>query len=160
MRSNSRVHLVRSTMPTLRPRVVRADRPHDGRIPVAATSQDSLLSAIIKWIPIEVVGAYEFIGGLIPSDQFVWIIGMAVLCLILSPIWIFLSTSETDRSPAWRQIVISPFAFLIWIVAIDPHVTELLSGWKPWMGSTVLAIGTLLLPIIDSALKHLGLGQN
>ncbi len=42
----------------LRPRVTRQDKPGPG-IAVAATSEDSLLSAIVKWIPVEVLTVYR-----------------------------------------------------------------------------------------------------
>src|SRR5207244_4202618 len=54
-------------MPLIRPRVVRSDKPGPGRIMVSASEQDSLLRAILKWIPVEVITSYKVIMGLIPA---------------------------------------------------------------------------------------------
>jgi hypothetical protein len=35
-----------------------------------------------------------------------------------------------------------------------------LSWWETWMGTVVLILGSVLLPIIDGLLMHLGLTQS
>ena len=57
-------------MPGLRPRVLRPDKPGSGRIMVAAGDQDSLIAAIVKWIPVEVLTVYKTLDGFIPPDKY------------------------------------------------------------------------------------------
>ena len=56
-------------MPLLRPRAMRADLPAAGRAPVAAGEQDTALKAVLKWIPIEVIGFYQAIMAAVPTEK-------------------------------------------------------------------------------------------
>jgi hypothetical protein len=147
-------------MPLLRPRVVRADLPKPGRVAISAENEDSTFKAIMAWIPVEVIGAYKFVIGLIPLDYSSWRIWLTAIVCVLAPAWIAFATKPDQKDIAWRQVFIAPFAFVCWVVAIQPDIPALLNGdWKPWMGSVVLGVGTLLLPVIDGILKRLGFTQ-
>jgi hypothetical protein len=58
-------------MPTLRPRVSLPEEAQNGRIMVSKnkTGKDNLLTAIVNWVPIEVIAAYEGIMGAIPEGN-------------------------------------------------------------------------------------------
>jgi hypothetical protein len=146
----------------LRPRVKSDDDiVRDGRTLVAKKDKDGLIDSIIKWIPVEVIGVYKFIIGGIPADMSGWRLGTTILVLILTPAWIAFATKPSAKKVAWRQVILAPSAFICWIAAIQLDVVTILySGWQAWMGSIVLGIGTLLLPIFDGILKKLGVPQN
>jgi hypothetical protein len=148
-------------MPLLRPRAVREDPPISGRVPIANEDQDNSLKAIMTWIPVEVIGAYKFVIELIPLDYPSWRIALTGIVLLLAPLWIGFATKPDDKPVAWRQVIIAPFAFICWVMAIQPDIpAAFFHGWQPWMGSVVLGVGTLLLPVIDGILKRLGVTQN
>lgn len=148
-------------MPLLRSRVVRSDKPEPGRMPIAASDQDSLLAAIVKWIPVEVVTVYKASMGIIPDDQHAIRLGFTVFSIVITAFWIAFATRPEGRKVAWRQVILAPIAFACWAVATQGDVLKgLYSGWESWMALLALAMGTLLLPIFDGALRSLGVTQN
>jgi hypothetical protein len=148
-------------MPLLRPRVIRQEKPGTGRILVATTSEDSLLSAIVKWIPVEVLTVYKTIDGFIAADYQPFRLWFTVGVIIICPLWIGFATKPDLKQIAWRQVILAPIAFTCWAVAMQTEIMkEIFFGWLPWMGSVVLGVGTLLLPIFDGMLKALGINQS
>jgi hypothetical protein len=145
----------------LRPRVKGEDVARLGRVAVAKKDRDRLLAAIVNWIPIEVIGVYKFVMGFIPSDYPAWLIGTTVIVLVLTPFWIAFATKPNGQKTAWRQVFLAPFAFACWVAAIQTDVVSvLISAWQGWMGSVVLGLGTLLLPIFDGIMRRCGVPQN
>lgn len=148
-------------MPLLRPRVVRPDKPGAGRVPIAASEQDSLLAAIVKWIPVEVVTVYKASMGIIPDNRHSLRLGFTVFSIIITALWIAFATRPEGQRVAWRQVLLGPVAFACWAVATQVDVMQgIYSGWESWMAFLVLAIGTLLFPIFDGILRSLGVTQN
>jgi hypothetical protein len=149
-------------MPLLRPRVARPDKaPVQGRIMVAESDKDSVLKAILGWIPVEVIAPYKFTMGFIPpghGSARLWVTGLAVPVTFA---WIVFATTPEGRKIAWRQAIIAPVAFACWAMAMQADVMKMLyPSWEPWMGSVALAAGTVLLPIFDGILKKAGVPQN
>jgi hypothetical protein len=141
--------------------VVRADLPRAGRIPVGAGEEDKPLTAILKWIPVEIIGTYKFVMGFIPADAEAWRLTVTILTIPLTAGWIAFATTPEAKRIAWRQVILSPFAFACWVAAIQGDVMlDIVSGWKAWMGSVILAAGTVLLPILDGILRRLDVRQN
>lgn len=148
-------------MPLLRPRVIRPDPPHAGMILIAADDQDNLLTAIFKWIPIEVIGFYKFVMGIVPLEAVSWRLWISILAVPVTSLWIAFATTPEGKRIAWRQVFLAPFAFLCWAAAIQPDVMlQLIPQWQQWTGSVALAGGVLLLPILDGILRRLGMTQN
>src|SRR5262245_44754610 len=136
-------------MPLLRRRAVRQDAPKFGRDAISRKDQDQFLTAIITWIPIGVIGVYKFVVGFIPLDHPGWRAWLTIIILLLTPLWIAFATLPKGRAIAWRQVVLAPFAFVCWVAAIQPDVVAgYIPDWQAWMGSVVLGLGTLLLPIL------------
>jgi len=136
---------------TLRPRVTEED-PADPYIPFALGAPGGPLDAILKWIPVEVIGAYQFSLGVVPADGMErgW---LALIFLVLTAGWIAFATGEQDKPIAKRQTVLSTFAFAVWIVGTQASLAaQVVPDWKAWMGSIVLAVGWLLLPILSGIL--------
>jgi hypothetical protein len=131
-----------------------------GRIQVTAGREDSLLTAIINWIPVDVLAAYKFAMGVIPADADAFRVASSVLALIITPMWIAFATTPAGAAIGWRQVVIAPVAFVFYAAAIQGDVAKLvIPAWQPWMGSVSLAFGTLLLVILEGILRRLGVPQ-
>ena len=144
----------------IRPRVRTPDKVQkQGRIPVSEDDADSGLKAILEWIPIEIVGPYKAIANMIPSggDGRLW---LTLIGLPVTFCWIALST-KGDRRVAWRQAIVSTWAFAFWAAGLQPDVMKLIfPGWQDWMSSVALAGGSLILGLIDRILAFIGVPQN
>jgi hypothetical protein len=128
---------------------------------VAAGDEDAPLTAILKWIPVEVIGSYKFIMGMIPSDYTSARLWTSILAIPITALWIAFATQPTGKKVAWRQVFLAPIAFVCWAIAMQEDVMKgQFTNWEPWMGSVVLAAGTLALPILDGILRSLGVTQN
>ena len=128
---------------------------------VSGGEQDSLLAAIVKWIPIEVLTIYKAVDGFIPSDSYSFRTIFTASAVLICPLWIAFATRPSDKQVAWRQVLLSPIAFTCWAIAMQTDLLKHMdSNWQAWMGSVVLGVGILLLPIIDGILRSLGVSQN
>jgi len=72
-------------MPLIRPRVVLPDEPRAGAELVTTGRRDSMLSAILKWSPVEVIGTYKFVIGVIPSEYLPWQWGFTIFAAVIVP---------------------------------------------------------------------------
>jgi hypothetical protein len=148
-------------MPLLRPRVVMQDKPGSKTKMIAAGDQDKMLTAVLKWIPVEVIAAYKFIIDLIPSGHLSFQLWSSIAAIPISGLWIAFATQPDGRTIAWRQVILAPIAFACWAVAMQGDMlSEVSKAWEPWMGSVVLGAGMMLLPIFDGILKAFGIPQN
>lgn len=140
-------------MHPIRPRVVDDDQSGPERFFGAA--EGKALEAILKWIPVEVIAAYQFTIGVVPAQRPEFQVPLAFVFTILTGGWIGFATvdSSSPQPIAWRQIILSTFAFAIWIVGTQPiAVKQAVDGWEAWIGSIVLGVGWLLLPILNGIL--------
>jgi hypothetical protein len=152
---------VSDVVPLLRPRVAGRDRPGPGRVPIAGSGQDSLLAAVVMWIPVEVITVYKATMGIIPEARSSLRFWLTVSSILVTALWIAFATRPEGRRIAWRQVLLAPVAFTCWAVATQGDVVKsIYSGWEPWLAFLVLAAGTVLLPILDGILRSLGVPQN
>ena len=148
-------------MPLLRPRVERTDKPASDRIPISNPTNEPLLTAVVKWIPIETLTVYKTVDGLIQQDAVNFRIGFAIFVLVITPLWIAFATNPPDKKVAWRQVTLAPIAFLCWAAAMQTNLIQShFHDWQAWMGSMVLGAGTLALPVIEGILKAPGVPQS
>jgi hypothetical protein len=128
---------------------------------VGANEQDSLLAAIVKWIPVEVLTVYKAVDGFIPADKFSFHLTFILLVIILCALWIAFATRPSNQQIAWRQVILAPVAFTCWAVAMQSDLLKhFIPQWESWMGSVVLGVGILLLPVLEGILKALGVTQS
>ncbi len=148
-------------MPLLRPRVVLKDAPRSRTVPASPSDEDSILGAIVKWIPAEIIGAYKFIIGFVPVEDATFRLWLSIAAIPICALWIAFATKPEGRNIAWRQAILAPIAFTCWAVAMQGDIMKHISpGWEIWMGSVVLGGGMMLLPIFDGILKAAGVTQN
>jgi hypothetical protein len=129
----------------------------------AGSDEDKPLQAVLKWIPVEVIGAYQVAVGVVPSNRPAVTALLAIVFVVLSGAWIAFATAD-DASKnliAWRQVVLATIAFALWILGTQPEVIKYaVSNWENWMGSVVLGLGWLLLPIADGILRRMHVPQD
>jgi hypothetical protein len=153
-------------MPSLRPRVSGGDtRVVDGRVLVSSgESRDSTVSALVKWIPIEVIAFYEAITTPFGNDVGPFLMHAIAAGAVASFLWTAFATTEKKASSpiAWRQVVLATLAFIFW--AVGTTSPELLKGllgvWHPALNPVTLAFGAIALPIVDGILRWLGMPQD
>jgi hypothetical protein len=153
-------------MPSLRPRVLGGDvHEQDGRISASgASNRDGLVTAITKWIPVEVIAFYE--GITTPfGNAIAGALPYAIPAgLVVTFLWIaFATTTEKTQSRiAWRQVVLSCVAFLFWVIGTtSPDIWKLvLPWWHVGLNPAALATGGILLPISDGIMRRLGVPQD
>ncbi|MGX1322571.1 hypothetical protein AB7M17_006024 [Bradyrhizobium sp. USDA 377] len=148
-------------MPILRTRVRGDD---DGRIAIAAEGKEGALSAVTKWVPIEVIAFYEGVTTPFADQIAPYLLELMVVGLIVTFLWIAFATETAQAASriAWRQVVLSCIAFFFWIVGTSsPDIWKLHFGWwHPGFGPAALAAGAILLPIADGIMKRLGIRQD
>jgi hypothetical protein len=153
-------------MPILRPRVLGGDfKDRDGRVAISATTdRDGALSAITKWIPIEVIAFYQGITtpfGDELAKGLPYVIGAGAVATVL---WIGFATESVRNQNriAWRQVVLSCIAFVFWAIGTtSPDIWKVVvSWWQPAINPAALALGAVLLPIVDGILRFLGIPQD
>jgi hypothetical protein len=118
---------------------------------IASVNQkaDNYVSRVAKYIPAEVVAVYLFIEGVLKNATTAgWLHwGVFFLLLVLTPIYIWRVTKQDALPPSLAHIIISFFSFAIWVFATGgPFVG--LSWYDPLYGSVLVAIYTLIIPII------------
>jgi len=111
---------------------------------------DNYMAKLFKFIPAEIVVAFVTIDGIIRSitqisTWFYWIIFF--LLLILTPLYIWRVTTESNKPPAVMQIIISTIAFIIWVFTLGGPF-HYLSWYQPIYGAVLLPIYTLIIPIV------------
>jgi hypothetical protein len=153
-------------MPSLRPRIAGGDvEVRGGRVSVGPSKEkDGYLSAIVKWIPVEVLGFYEAItvplGNSLAQGLWIAIAAGAIVTFL----WIAFATKNSRKisSIAWRQALVSPAAFVFWVIGTtSPDVWKALFWWwRPEVNPAVLATGAVALPILDGILRRLGVPQD
>lgn len=152
-------------MPILRPRVVGGDASPSGRLDVDASSnKDSVISAITKWIPIEVIAFYEGLTTPFGEQISGWLFYAIGAGSIVTALWIAFATSDPGKQSqiAWRQVILACMAFIFWVVGTtSPTVWQVIFvSWRPEINSAVLTCGAIALPIVDGIMRRLGIRQD
>ncbi|NEQ39160.1 MAG: hypothetical protein F6K40_24060 [Okeania sp. SIO3I5] len=117
----------------------------------SATEVDSYFEKIMKYIPSEIVGAWIAIQGIAESTNnqnpiFLW--GIIIFLAILTFFYIKKRTDEENKKTALKQTIISVIAFAIWAFAIGGEPFESLSFYNSGLGSILLIIYTVTIPVI------------
>jgi len=117
----------------------------------AVAEVDTYFDKLIKYIPADIVVAWIAATGLIastkdPSETLLWIVfGCGI---ILTALWTWKQTSLPNKPIAATQIIISTFAFIIWVFATGgPFAT--LDFYRPLYGSLILILYTLIIALVN-----------
>jgi hypothetical protein len=153
-------------MPVLRPRVSGGDvRTRDGRLLVnSAQTRDGFVSAITKWVPIEVITFYEAVTSPFGNNVAPFLLFAICAGVIVTFLWTAFATTSANAVSrvAWRQVILATIAFVFWAVGTtSPDVWKLLAQWwQPGINPATLAAAAIVLPIADGILKRLGVPQD
>lgn len=119
--------------------------------PAATQDYDGYLSKLAKYIPAEITAAFLAIDGILKSVialAQVWYWLIFVILIFCTPIYLYAAALMEKKTPDKPQLIISPFAFIIWVFALGgPFV--FLVGYQQAVGGVILILATLLIPAID-----------
>jgi hypothetical protein len=152
-------------MAILRPRVRGGDiTTTDGTVSIGAKKRDDLATAIIEWIPVEVIACYEAVTAAFGNSIAAALPYVIPAGMLVTLGWIAFATSDNKAKSriAWRQAWISSFAFAFWVAgSTNADIWKLIvSEWNPAFNTAIFAIGGVLLPIIDGILRRFGVRQD
>jgi FtsH-binding integral membrane protein len=140
-------------MRTLRPRVITAaDARAAARRGPGAPQEDSYLAKLVAYIPAESIATYQAVVNIIPQESQAkaapWV---GVVILALTPVWMFFATKTEEEGPQWFQTIVSPFAFIVWLVALNSPFVVYFTGitLEHWHCSIALIAATAAIPLLE-----------
>ena len=113
---------------------------------------DSYFEKLVKFIPADILAAYLAISGITASnDPPLWLTwGIFGVLLALTPLYVCLVKTDPPGI-AWSKTfhwVTACLAFSAWVFAMGgPFAT--LVFYKPYLGSVVLILTTLIIPVLE-----------
>ena len=123
-------------------------------LPPNSKVTDSYSEKLVRYIPADILAAYIAISGIIESNNPPLWLSWGVFCalLALTPAYVCLVKTEPagfswSKSFHW---VTSCLAFSAWVFAIGgPMLTATFAWYQPYLGSVVLILTTLLIPVLE-----------
>lgn len=114
--------------------------------PPGTPTADDFWSRLLKYIPIEVIGAYLAATGLVSAasshrtrEIILWIIFS--VALVMTPVYL----RKLGGVVRTRQLLVSAAAFAVWAFALGGPFAESWSGYEPWMGSIAVILSAFVL---------------
>ncbi len=106
---------------------------------------NSFIKAMLKLIPSEIIAVFIFLQGVLP-DRLVPHLVISLLLVGITPLYLY--TAMGVRSVG--QLVISTLSMVVWIYALGQGPVRFLEApfYESWYGSVVLAIWTLIPPML------------
>ena len=111
---------------------------------------DTYFTKLLKYIPAEIISGYVAIDAIFKSlkdvsDVFMWVVVAALT--VLTALYILRLTNEPGKKAAVSQVIISTFAFLVWVFALGGPFARL--GWyQYYYGAILLVVFTLSVPVL------------
>ena len=112
---------------------------------------DTYFDRVVKYIPVDIVGAWVAVMGLInsatdiPKSTILWIVFSFGVLLTIA--WTLRQTAEKKKPPAITQTIISTAAFIVWVIALGGPFSTL-NLYRPVYGSLLLIFYTLVVALI------------
>ncbi len=99
---------------------------------------------LLKLIPSEIVGAYMVLQGIIPSAQAKWgTTVISIILMILTPLYL----NRIQNVKRLSQLIVTTISFVVWVYSLGGPF-QFWGLYQSWIGSTVLIIWTITVPMI------------
>ena len=131
---------------------------------LTGNSEDTYLEKVVKYIPTEIVAAYTAMRALLLPDKenvpvevlpygeaselYLYTV-IFVGCLILTPIYKYITLKDDSLPTPVYQIVISFIAFAFWVFAFGDFFDINWEGYSHKLASIALIFFTLTTPILE-----------
>jgi hypothetical protein len=111
----------------------------------AIEQQNSFLQVLLKLIPSEVIAVFIFVQGVLPGEFWPHFI-MALVLIGLTPLYLYHAAGVRTRV----QLVVSTLSMMVWIYAMGTGPLRFVHPpyYEPWHGAVVLAVWTLVPPML------------
>lgn len=111
---------------------------------------DGYFDKVVKYIPADIVAAWVAVTGIVDSSKdkideemvLRLTFGAGVL---LTCAWTWKQTTEQDQPVAWKQIIISTIAFIVWVIALGGEPFNIERG----IGAILLIGFTLVVGLFE-----------
>lgn len=114
-------------------------------------SEDEFKNRILKLIPSEIIATYSFVRGVIPESESVSSRGRTLLGVtVLLAIFTIPTLRNLYNVRNAKQIVLSVASFVVWVVSIGDVVSQLVPGYRSWIGAMVLALWSFAAAVMAS----------
>jgi hypothetical protein len=111
----------------------------------AIEPQNSFLQVLLKLIPSEVIAVFVFVQGVLPGELWPHVV-VAVVLVAITPL--YLSYAAGVKSPV--HLALSTVSMAVWIYAMGAGPLRFARPpyYEPWHGAVVLAVWTLVPPML------------
>jgi len=108
---------------------------------------NSFLQVLLKLIPSEVIAVFIFVQGVMPGRLWPHLV-MALVLVGLTPLYLSFAAGVKSRA----QLVLSTCSMVVWIYAMGTGPLRFVRPpyYEPWHGAVLLALWTLVPPMILS----------
>lgn len=124
---------------------------HSGTIAASeqAESQDDFSTALLKYIPGEIVAAFVLVNGVMGNAKAATWAYWAVFAALsaATPLYLWRVTQEPGTSLPIRQLVSSTIAFGVWVFALGGPFSQY-TWYASWYGAVLLPIYSVFIPIV------------
>jgi hypothetical protein len=106
---------------------------------------NSFIKALLKLIPSEIIAVFLFLQGVLP-DRLIPHLVISLLLIAITPLYLYTAMGVRSRG----QLVVSTLSMVVWIYALGQGPVRFLDApiYEPWYGSAILAIWTLIPPML------------
>lgn len=99
---------------------------------------------LLKLIPSEIVAAYMVLSGIIPLDSAKWgTLIVSIILLVLVPFYL----KRIQNVQRTSQLTVTTISFVVWVYSLGGPF-EVWGLYKPWIGSVILVLWTLIMPLV------------
>jgi hypothetical protein len=120
-----------------------------GETPVQPTSPDSYFDRLTKYVPVEIIGAYMIIEGIIKTllkeTELSWAL-LGLLLLGAVGAWFF--AYRILQVLRWQQLAMTVFAFAVWVFSIGGWFGTF-PFWAPGWGTIAVVIFGVMVQIVQ-----------
>ena len=109
-------------------------------------------SKLLKLIPSEIIAAYLVIEGIIPEERkYIGTLILSGILLALVPLYL----KRVYRVRRLGQHIFVMVAFVLWIYSLGGPF-RYLNLWEAWIGSSLLILYTLTIPLLYRPAENTG----
>lgn len=122
--------------------------------PPDSKATDSYFEKLLKYIPADIVAGYVAIAGILTehNNQPLWLTWSVFgILLALTPLYVCYKKTEPPGF-SWSKTfhwVTSCIAFTAWVFALGGPFAATFSWYQPYLGSVVLILTTLIIPVLE-----------
>jgi hypothetical protein len=121
---------------------------------------DSYFEKLVRYIPADILAAYVAISGITASnDPPLWLTwGVFGVLLALTPLYVCLVKTDPPGI-AWSKTfhwMTACLAFSAWVFALGGPFAVTFTWYKPYLGSVVLILTTLIIPVLEGQFYRSG----